>query len=377
MVQARAKKSAAKRSTSRKPVSTQRRAVAKRSSPAAGGDTTTPVITRRKIAKDNYFATASEKPLDFFSTGCRVLDHVFGGGYVLGRFANIVGDKSTGKTLLAIEAAANFIMNFPQGHIHYVEAEAAFDEGYAGALGMPLESVEFKKDIITVEDFFEDLERVCKKSTKQKPVLYVLDSMDALTDRAEQTRNIDEGSYNMTKQKKLSELFRRKVRDIENSHVALIIISQIREKIGVTFGETKTRTGGKAMDFYASQVVWLYEAEKIKKTIDKVERIIGIKVRAQCKKNKIGLPYRQCSFPLLYGYGIDDLTAGVEWLMEVNMGKRLKELGLSEAGYKIRIGNLRNEGGDAVRDMRGKLNTIIDTEWARIETGFLPKASKY
>jgi RecA/RadA recombinase len=291
--------------------------------------------------------------------------------------ANIVGDKSTGKTLLAIEACSNFIRSYPKGRIRYAEAEAAFDKKYAEALGMPVASVTFEKNIFTIEDFFESIEKVCKESSPAKPILYVLDSLDALSDRGEKDRDIAEGSYNLTKQKKLSELFRRKIQELEASNVCLIIISQIRDKIGVTFGETKMRTGGKSMDFYASQVVWLSEVQKLKRTIDKVDRVTGIQVRAKCKKNKIGLPFRECDFPLLFGFGIDDMTANVEWLLSVGKEHRLKELGISKAGYKIRIGNLRNNGGVEAVAFRDQLDKIVDDEWCAIETTFLPKSRKY
>ena len=302
---------------------------------------------------------------------------MFGGGYVLGRMANIVGDKSTGKTLLAIEACSNFIRSFPKGQIRYAEAEAAFDTKYAEALGMPVSSVKFEKDILTIEDFFESIEKVCKDSSPAKPILYILDSLDALSDRGEKGRDIGEGSYNLAKQKLLGQLFRRKVQEIEESNVCLIIISQIRDKIGVTFGETKMRTGGKSMDFYASQVVWLSEVQKLKRTIDKIDRVTGIKVRAKCKKNKIGLPFRECDFPLLFGYGIDDLTANVEWLISAGRENRLKELGISKAGYNIRIGNLRNNGGPEIVAFRDQLDRIVEEEWSAIETTFLPKSRKY
>lgn len=359
---------------------TKRKVIKKRLPPAPtdiGGASGN--LVRRKVFKknENYFATTDHGNLNFISTGCRVLDRVFGGGYVLGRMANIVGDKSTGKTLLAIEACSNFLREYPKGRIRYAEVEAAFDKKYAEALGMPVASVTFENNITTIEDFFESIEKVCKDSSKAKPILYILDSLDALSDRGEKDRKIDEGSYNLTKQKKLSELFRRKVQELESSNVALLILSQIRDKIGVTFGETKMRTGGKAMDFYASQVVWLSEVQKLKKTIDKVDRIIGIEVRAYCKKNKIGLPFRGCDFPLLFGYGIDDLTSNVEWLIANGKEARLKELGLSKAGYKIRIGTLRNNGGAEIIAFRDQINKVVDEEWAAIETSFLPKSKKY
>jgi len=338
---------------------------------------------RRAVLQDdgqatstNYFATSAGKSHQFVTSGARLFDSILGGGYVLGRVVNLVGDKSTGKTLLAIEASANFARDYPTGKIRYAEAEAAFDQQYAESLGMPIEHVEFAENIFTVEDFHADLKKHLKE-LNGKPGLYILDSLDALSDEAELKREIGDGSYGGTKPKKLGELFRRLVQDIEASNCLLIIISQIRDKLNVTFGETKTRSGGRSLDFYASQVIWLAEVEKLKKTIDKVDRIIGIKVRANCKKNKIGLPFRQCEFPLLFGYGIDDVTAGVEWLIEVNRSERLKELGLSEAGYKVRLTNLRNKGGDELRDLRRSLSVIIDEEWTRIETSFLPKSRKY
>jgi len=341
-----------------------------------------PALVRRTVItkvkeKPNYFASSENHNLQFISSGCRILDNVLGGGYVLGRMANIVGDKSSGKTLLAIEASANFINRYKNGEVWYAEAEAAFDTEYAGALGMPLNKVKFRAKIETVEDFFEDIELACKQSTKNKPILYVLDSMDAISSRTEQAQKIEEGSYNLNKQKKLGELFRRKIKALEESHVGLIIISQIRDKIGVTFGETKMRTGGKSLDFYASQILWLSEIQKLKKTIDKVERVYGIQVKANCKKNKVGLPFRTCEFPLLFGFGIDDLTANVEWLIDSNKEHRLKELGLSKAGYKIRIHALRNEGGEEMQMLREALNIVVDEEWCNIETSFLPKSKKY
>lgn len=337
-------------------------------------------VNRRRVSVDtpvaNYFASGTDKDLEFISTGCSILDSVLGGGYVLGRITNLVGDKSSGKTLLAIEACANFALQYPDGFIRYAEAEAAFDERYAEALGMPIARVEFASNILTIEDFFEDLEKVMDKLA-DRPCVYVIDSLDALSDRAEQARKIDDGSYGMTKQKKLGELFRRLVQRIEKSRIFLLVISQIRDKIGVSFGETKTRSGGKSLDFYASQVIWLSEIEKMKRTIDKVDRVTGVRVRARCKKNKIGLPFRECEFPILFGYGVDDLTAAAEWLIDVNREERLAEIGLSKAGYKVRIGNIRGKGGEEAQQLRQQLKAAVIQEWCAIETKFLPASRKY
>lgn len=374
-----------------------------------------PVRRRRTFAEEpprqelSYFASSEQRAasgLEFVSTGCELLDQVIGGGMVLGRMVNIVGDKSSGKTLLAIEACANFIRQFPGGYIRYAEAESAFDKAYAAALGMPIEHVDFadflkekpkraKKRASeedeeqaeavedaeseadrTIEYLFEDIQRTLKK-LKGRPCLYVVDSLDALSDRVEKAKKADEGSYGMQKAKKLHELFRRLNGEIEESRMLFVIISQIKDKIGVTFGETKTRTGGHSIDFFASQVVWLAQIEKIWKEIAGIRRAIGVRVKANCKKNKVGLPFRECEFPILFGYGVDDVMASAEWLVDNDLAGLLAEVEMSKAGYKTRINKLRDAGGFEMQAVRKSISAIVRREWGRIEQTFLPKSRKY
>lgn len=344
----------------------------------------TPAVTsRRKVAVAdapiNYFASGSDKKLPFVRTGCAVFDEVLGGGWVLGRIANIVGDRSSGKTLLAIEACANFHSAYPTGKIKYAESESAFDETYAEALGMPIGVVDFGHDkpMRTVEDWYNDMVSFLDAREEDKcPGLYILDSFDALSDDAEMAREIDKGSFGAGKAKKSGELFRKLVARIECMNVLLIVVSQIRDKLNVTFGETKTRSGGRALDFYCSHIVWLAEIGKIKKTIGGIERVVGVNVKVNCKKNKVGLPFRSCEYPILFGFGIDDLTACVEWLLDA-APKELEALGLSKNGYKVLLANIRNAGGAPAADLRKKLTETVHREWRRIETTFLPKAKKY
>lgn len=336
-------------------------------------------------AGNSYFASSLERTgLEFVSTGCAVLDEVMGGGYVLGRMSNIIGDKSTGKTLLAIEAAGNFLRKYDGGMVRYLEAESAFDKAYARALGMPVDRVEWadpvdpktNKSDRTVEWLFDDLNNTMGKLRKE-PGIYIVDSLDALSDRAELERGISDSSYGAQKAKKLGEMFRRLVGDLERTRMLLIIISQIRDKLNVTFGETKMRSGGHAMDFYATHCLWLAQVETLKRTVNKIEMPVGLGIRGKCKKNKVGLPLRECDFPLLFGYGIDDLTANVEWLIEAGRDAALEELGFSKAGYKISIANLRNKGGAEMAAMRAKATTVLQREWALVQQTFLPQSSKY
>ena len=301
-----------------------------------------------------YFANQNKTNISFVHTGCTLLDCVVGGGWALGRVVNIVGDKSTGKTLLAMEAAANFFLQYPNGRVRYNEAEAAFDESYAEALGIPIQKVDIVTECATVEDWFNDLSAFLKDTKKGTHALYILDSLDALSDAAELERGISEGSYGASKPKQLSQMFRRLIRKIEESNVCLIIISQVRDAIGVSFGDKLKRSGGKALDFYASQVVWLAHLKLLKKTINKVERPYGVRIRAKCKKNKVGLPWRECEFELHFGYGIRDKEASLEWLAEVG----------------IRPDKNTSASAETIR-------RVVQTKWAEIETSFLPKERKY
>lgn len=404
------KRPAAKKAPAKKPAARKRVAPAKPAAAATPpgrrratlvGDPGAPATPLAGAASD-YFARVAKEGVEFVSSGCTLIDCVLGGGWAMGRIVNVVGDRSAGKTLLAIEACANFNKTYPDGYIRYAEAEAAFDQLYAEALGLPEGKVDFEagdpeKGITTVEDFHKDIERVLKNNP-DRPILYVLDSLDALSDEAEAERDIDKGSFGASKAKKMGELFRRLVQRIENQRCLVIIISQLRDKIGVTFGEKQTRSGGRALDFYASQIVWLSEIGKLTKEMSfaddrvgdaakavrgekpkntGVKRIVGVDVRMKCKKNKVGLPFRECEYPVVFGYGVDDMTANVQWLLDVGADGRLKEVGMSKAGWRIRTDNLRNKGGQAQRDVREALDAIVRQEWTRIETKFLPQSKKY
>ena len=297
-----------------------------------------------------YFGSP-KTDVQFIPSGCKLLDLALGGGWARRRIANIVGDKAVGKTLLGIEAAANFNIVEPKGKIRYREAESAFDNNYAAALGFPVDKVDFGEPIDTIEDVFEDLENVLKGA--KGPEMYIIDSLDALSDRAEMERNIDEGSYGTGKAKMLSQMFRRLVRDLANKDVSIFIISQVRDNIGVTFGRKTTRSGGRALDFYASQVIFLSQVERLTKTISNIKRVVGVTVKAQVDKNKIGLPYREAQFPIMFGYGIDDRKACAEYLKTVTGEIVDKKMLLVD------------------------LQRMVTESWWEIENKFLPADKKY
>lgn len=309
-----------------------------------------------------------------FSSGCTLLDCVLGGGWAIGRVCNIVGDKSVGKSLLAIEAAANFLKEFTGGKVVYVETEAAFDQAYAKNLGIPINKIEFPNDdserpIDTVEKLFNRLDE--ELTASEYETLFIVDSLDALSDDAEMERGIGDSSFGAGKAKKLSELFRRLNQQMAKKKFCVLIVSQVRDAIGVMFGKKHVRSGGKALDFYASQIVWLNNMGKIVRTKANVKRAVGVKVRAKCEKNKIGLPFRECDFPIYFNYGVEDVLANLEFLESV------KQTSLD--GEKIdaiisRLEDMPQEEYDKVRDL-SKVDVV--SKWNEIEHGFSSDRRKY
>lgn len=336
---------------------------------------------KRKQLKESHRVSSNysiadqlmDKPEAFFSTGCTVLDLTMGNGIPLSRIVNVVGDKSTGKTLLAIEAMANFNLKYPQGEIIYLEAEAAFDIKYASSIGFPVKSVEVIKDKDTVDDLFELLTKAIQRDDVEKPLLFIVDSLDALSDRAEKDRDIDQGSYGTNKASKLSQMFRRLVKDLAKTNVTMIIVSQVRDNIGVTFGRKTKRSGGRALDFYASIVIYLAEKKKRTKTIRGVKRVVGVDIIAKCDKNKVSAPFRECEFPITFGYGVEDVESGLKYLEFVKDKKALNDLGFTSS--KILLKDIQKVQDDS--DFKVKLVDSVRKAWFEFENLFAVSRSKY
>ena len=271
-----------------------------------------------------------------FETGCTLLDLVIGGaknvfGIPAGRFINIVGDKSAGKTFLSNEILAWAYHNFDKKKFKWVyddcESGYSFDtESLYGFEIMPENPIHSK----TVEEAFCNISDFAGKLKGDQFGIYVLDSLDGLTsqeqdDRAEERlkafhaeKTFDKGTYGMGKQKYLSqEFFPQLCSIIEDKNVLVIIISQIRENIDMFSFEKYSRSGGKAMDFYAHSVIWLATA----KYITKKDRKVGVVVKAKTTKSKTPRPFRECFFSFLYDYGLDDTGSNVDYLFDLRTEK--------------------------------------------------------
>lgn len=329
------------------------------------------VPLKKKILGGGSYFTAPKDNIEFISTGCKTLDLALGGGWAEGRIFNIVGDKSTGKTLQCIEAAANFIMKHPKrGRVKYREAESAFDQSYAQAVGMPLDKVDFGDGPMeTVEDMFEDLDyEIGRKNTSKEPLLYIVDSLDSLSDRGELSRALDDASYGMDKAKMLSKGFRMVVRKITAANITLGVVSQVRTNVGATMYQKKTtRAGGKALDFYATHVLYLTQTGKLVQTVHGIKRPTGVKIRAKVEKNKIGLPYRDADYSISFGYGIEDAWSCLEFL---KIAGGLKEL-------KLDPKEIKDYAAQCTRAELAEIHEVTERRWFEIEKEFVPTRRKY
>ncbi len=305
-----------------------------------------------------YKATDMGSP-EFFSSGSALLDCALGGGWAEDRYANIIGNTSTGKSLLAIIACKNYRQKYPKRKIYYVETEAAFDPKFAQRIGLPQSNL-FFPEIFMVEELFKFLESIA-----DEPALVVIDSMDALTTESELEAEFEKSGYaGARKAERMSSMFRQLNQKMAKSNVTLIVVSQTRDKLGVMFGRKWTRAGGRALDFYASQIVVLTPGAKLTKEISGIKRSIGTLTTVVIDKNKVGAPYRTAIIPILYSCGLDDVKACVDWLKSIGA---LEEV----TSYK--------QQSQVYDNMTPELHEHIQSEvkrrWEMLESQFMGPAS--
>lgn len=272
----------------------------------------------------------------YFSTGCRLLDMVVGGnkdvfGFPAGKFINIVGDKSAGKTFLSNEIIASAYHSIEKGKFKwmYDDCESGYSFDSVAMYGFDIRP-EDSKHSTTVEEAFCNISDFADSLKKGQCGIYVLDSLDSLTsveqdDRADERikafhndKSFDKGTYGMGKQKYLSqEFFPQLCSKIQDKNILVIIISQVRENVDMFSFEKFSRSGGKAMDFYAHTVLWLATAKKILKK----GTPIGVVVKAKVTKSKTPRPFRECFFNFIYDYGLDDIGSSIDYLFDLRTEK--------------------------------------------------------
>ena len=242
-------------------------------------------------------------------SGSVALDHALGiGGYPRGRIIEIYGPESSGKTTLAIHAIAQ--AQKLGGIAAMIDAEHAFDRSYAKALGVNLDTL-----LISQPDNGEQALEIADNLIRSGAIdIIVIDSVAALTPKAEIEGEMGDNKVGL-QARLMSQALRKLTANISKTNTCCIFINQLREKIGVMFGNPETTTGGNALKFYASVRIDVRRTTQLKDG----EEALGNRTRVKVVKNKMAPPFKKAEFDIVYGEGISRAGEIVDLGVEYNI----------------------------------------------------------
>jgi recombination protein RecA len=277
------------------------------------------------------------------------------GGYPKGRIVEIYGPESSGKTTLAIHAIAE--CQKAGGICAIIDAEHAFDKFYAEALGVDTENL-----LISQPDNGEQGLEIADNLIRSGAIdLIVIDSVAALTPRAEIEGEM--GDSNVGVQARLmSKALRKLTSTISKTGCCCIFINQLREKIGVMFGNPETTTGGNALKFYASVRIDIRRSQQIKDG----ENAIGNRTKVKIVKNKVAPPFRTAEFDIIYGHGISRVGELIDMGVDMNV---VKKSGSWFSYNETKLG----QGRDAVKQLLEDNPDLMEEIEAKVKEAIAAK----
>ncbi len=294
--------------------------------------------------------------VDVIPSGSLTLDLALGvGGYPKGRVVEIYGPESSGKTTLAIHAIAE--VQKQGGIAAIIDAEHAFDQTYAQNLGVDVNSL-----LISQPDNGEQALEIADNLIRSGAVdLIVIDSVAALTPKAEIEGEMGDSQMGL-QARLMSKALRKLTSSINKANCCCIFINQLREKIGVMFGNPETTTGGNALKFYSSVRLDIRRAAQLKEG----EEVIGNRTRVKVVKNKVAPPFRKAEFDIMYGGGISKVGEILDLGVDMNI--------ISKSGSWFSYGETRlGQGRDAVKLILQDNPELMEELEAKIKDALVPK----
>jgi recombination protein RecA len=299
-------------------------------------------------------------PIAVISTGAISFDAALGvGGFPRGRVVEIFGPESSGKTTIALQVIAE--AQKTGGMAAFVDAEHALDPGYAKKLGVDVDNL-----LVSQPDYGEQALEITEALVRSNAIdVLVVDSVAALVPKAELDGEM--GDSHMGLQARLmSQALRKLTGTVAKSRTCLIFINQIREKIGVMFGNPETTTGGRALKFYSSVRIDIRRIAAIKEG----DVVTGSRTRVKIVKNKVAAPFRESEFDILYGEGISREGD----LIDLAVAQNILEKSGSWFSYKgERIGQGRENARSFLKENKDTM-AKLDAE-VRKALGMIPAAA--